>query len=126
VVRGRGFDPAKVDSVGSEVDEQSDGSACGAGVGPDLRVVCLAECFDGLQLDDNPTLDENVEPVPPDLAPVVPDDKLLLDLGRQPLPLEFEKQFPPIHTLQKPRPQHLVHPYDAEDDPLRELPLLPD
>ena len=71
-----------------------------------------------LELNDDGRLDENIEPMPANLVPLVSHQDLLLRFRMEARLLELDHQRPTIDALQKPRAQQLMNPYDPSDDSL--------
>lgn len=81
-----------------------------------MSVLCFAQRLDGLELYDDLTLDENVDPVRADAMAIVIDDEFPFDFCGQVFVAKLDQQSSVVDVFQKSRTQRLMHTNDASDD----------
>ncbi len=106
---------------GIEIDQEPEPQAGGSKVAQDLRLVNRGQSIDRLQLHDNFSLDDEVEPLQTERLPLVPDGNRILAFEADPGINEFDLQGTLIDAFDQSWSQLPMDANAAPYDSLRDV-----
>ena len=80
----------------------------------------FVQTVDGLELENDFVLDEEIEAVFTDFLARVMDQELALDFHSQVIPAQLDDQGTPVNVFHETRSECLMDLDDTPDDPVRE------
>lgn len=110
-------DTAEVGAGRCKIDEEGEIEIRCFEIGSHLSVLGFAQSLDGLELYDDLSLDENVDPVRADAMALVIDVEFPFNFCREVFTAKLDQQSSSVDVLEKSRTKRLMHTNDTCNDP---------